>query len=120
MHEARKRRLWEASGRRCACGAEVPMTGPGATYDHGNQLVLSEDDSEANMRPLCDPCRKAKDAADARARGKVRRLARKHQTPATDAPSWQLGHLKRKITSRGFAKGHRPIPKRVDPWGKRP
>jgi hypothetical protein len=80
----------------------VPQSGPGVTYDHSNQLALSQDDSDANIFPICDACRKPKDARDATARGKVRRLREKHDPD-------RLPRRGRKIQGPGFPKVHRPL-----------
>ena len=74
MTPARKRRIWLAWGGRCACGLGVPVMGPGVIYDHDIQLWMEGPEDDENVRPLCAPCNRAKTAADAGARAKVRRL----------------------------------------------
>ena len=75
---ARKRRIWLAHGGRCEeCKTPVPALGAGVTYDHRTQLAFDGEEADENVRPLCDECCPVKDAADATARGKVRRLQKK-------------------------------------------
>lgn len=74
MTPARKRRIWEAWQGRCACGVDVPVMGPGVIYDHDIQLWMEGPEDDANVRPLCPDCNRAKTSKDAGARAKVRRL----------------------------------------------
>jgi hypothetical protein len=78
---AAKRRVFERFAGCCAgCGAEFASIEAVNCWDHGVQRWLADgpDDvsleDEANFRPLCEPCRKIKDARDAFERGKARRL----------------------------------------------
>lgn len=138
MTKARKHRIWLAAGGRCICGADVPMLGPRVTYDHHHQLAMGGPETDDAVRPLCDLCRPIKDRADARARGKVRRIRKKaglapgkpadgrsasgapqDQTLPAPGPTPQRTRRAPAIRSRPFPKGHRPIPKRKDPWRKR-
>lgn len=77
MTPARKRRLWEKHDGKCICGVDVPMFGRGVTYDHAHQLAMGGPEEDDNVRPLCDDCVAVKNAADAAARGKVRRIRKK-------------------------------------------
>lgn len=102
MHEARKRRIWEAHGGRCyICREPVPMTGRGVIYDHKWQLAMGGPDDDDNIGPSHNTreCDKAKTARDAFERGKVRRL---QKGPKVSKNPLKPGRGFDKTRSRGF------------------
>lgn len=132
MTPARKRRLHELRGGRCPCGVEVPVSGPGVCFDHTVQLAFDGPEEDSNIFPICDACRRKKDASDARARGKVRRIRKKAARMAQERPdavSATMGHPDPQIAatgqnsrrhgpefrSRPFPKGKRKFPSRPFP-----
>ena len=96
MHLARKRRIHERHGGRCAdCGDLVPVNGPGVVYDHFIQLAIDGPEEDRNVDCLCFTCNKKKTAEDARVRAKIKRL--RGETGNSSKP-------KRAIPSPGFRK----------------
>ncbi len=111
MHEARKRRIWEAHGRCCyICGEPVPMTGPFVRYDHKWQLAMDGPEADENVGPShTEACDKVKTKKDAGIRAKVKRLAAGPKEPKRKIQSrgFRKDGPKQKIASRGFAKRKR-------------
>ena len=110
MHEARKRRIWEAHGRCCyICREPIQMTGPTVRYDHKWQLAMDGPDDDDNIGPSHNTkeCDKRKTARDAGVRAKVKRLEAGPKPSKGTIQSRGFG------PSRGFEKGpKRPIPSR--------
>jgi hypothetical protein len=80
-------------------------------FDHVGQLALTEDNGLDNFRPLHrDGCHKAKSAADARDRAKVRRNAKANAEFNARMATREPGEPRKKsgrIPSRGFPKMER-------------
>jgi len=100
MGEARRLRIYLACNGRCVCGVKVPMKG--TVIDHPTQLWMGGSDDDAALKFLCGPCCKIKDAKDASARGKVRRILAREE--GTRRP-------RKAIQSAGFS---RTLRKRFD------
>ena len=100
MTKGRRLRIYLACNGRCVCGVKVPMKG--TVIDHPTQLWMGGPDEDEFLKFLCGPCVKIKDAKDASARGKVRRILAREE--GTRRP-------RKAIPSRGFDKTKR---KRMD------
>lgn len=98
--KAQKTAAWSRENGICWwCGKPVAAAGPGVEYDHRLKRGVSADDSTANLYPLHTKCHREKtDGPDAKLQSKVRGQER--------------------LTEAKVPSG-RPIPKHVDPWGKR-
>jgi len=93
MTKARRLRIYLACNGRCVCGVKVPMKG--TVIDHPTQLWMGGPDEDEFLKFLCGPCCKIKDAKDASARGKVRRIIAREE--GTRRP-------RKAIQSAGFSK----------------
>jgi len=96
MTPARKRRIHTARGGKCSgCGKDVPVSGPGVTYDHTGTLWITGSDGDDDINLLCDDCDDEKTPKDLSRIAKTKRQRSKH-----------IGDTKPKkpIPSRGFNK----------------
>lgn len=99
MTPARRRRIWEAAGRKCfMCSKPVPESW--TVLDHEIQLWMGGSDDDANLRPLCPSCDKLKTAADATKRAKVKRIIRREA--GEKKPTTLNGRGFDKSLKRGF------------------
>lgn len=89
-----KIRILLAQDGKCACGCGEKLQAPQIQFDHHNQSSLSDDQSLENFRALSTDHHKIKTRADAKARGKVRRVKAKHEGT--------FRRRGRKIESKGF------------------
>ena len=76
MPLARKRRIHAEHFGRCVCGAKVPVSGPGVTYDHRIPIWFGSPDQDDRVRPLCDSCDAAKTPDDLTRIAKTKRQQR--------------------------------------------
>lgn len=112
--KGRKRRIHEASDGLCICGAPLPVTGPGVTYDHESQLWLGAvEDTDEAVRALCDDCNKPKTAKDASTRAKVKRLKAKDSGQKTRKGRPLPSRPFQKLTGAAVKIGSRPFDKRL-------
>lgn len=109
MTPARKRRIAQAYNWCTPQGAQLALergkvvllaTGTPPEFDHIHQLAMGGTDSDDNLRPLTPADHKDKTRADAKARGKVRRLSGQNK------PKRKYNWPKRKL------------PTRAKPWGR--
>lgn len=112
MTKARKRKAHDRANGVCWwCDAPVEMFGPTVVYDHRIGVWLTERDEDEDVWPLhFAPCNKLKTAQDATTRAHVKAMKARHDGTRRERP---------KIKSPGFRPGHRPFPKRLNPWGKK-
>ena len=115
MTPARKRRIWlRVNGVCWVCGLAVPEVGPDVRYDHRGTLFITESDDDAGIFPIHRKvCDETKTPADQTRIAKTKR----QMSMRLDAPPKVV---KRKIASRGFAPGHRPMPSRPFPKRMKP
>jgi 5-methylcytosine-specific restriction protein A len=80
MTPARKRRIWEARGRKCwFCSRPVDQEGPGVIYDHVGTLWITGSDADDGIAPIhAEPCNRIKTAADLTRIAKTKRQKAKH------------------------------------------
>jgi hypothetical protein len=102
MTPARKRRIWEAAGRRCGiCREPVEMEGPNVVYDHTGTLWITGSDADSDIAPLHKACDAKKTPGDLSRISKTKR----QQTMRLDVPR-PPAKMK---PGRGFSKVHRPF-----------
>lgn len=95
----------ESLAIRCYICGEKIMPGQVVQFDHIHADVHKGPHEYQNLRPVhYDPCHKAKTKRDIQANAKVKRL--RGETKGRPKRNWGKG---RKLKSRGFQKGHRPM-----------
>lgn len=104
LSKAEKKALDERDGHCCVeCGVEENLQ-----EEHRIARAIKPDDTIENVRWMCEACHSKKTPKDRKAIAKAKRLSDKLRG-ADKKPKF-------KIPSRGFQKGHKPIPSR--PWSK--